>query len=104
MTNPTRAYLCEKYDVLILDFTVVPLVDYTTSKSIHDMIGDAIETNRKVYLVGMTGQVATLLERLGVLKTVSQKFKLSSRIDALKSAIKNVSYYKYSEKFWLHCA
>lgn len=55
------------------------------------MIGDAIGTNRKVYLVGMTGQVATLLERLGVLKSVSQEFKLSSRVDALKSVIKNVS-------------
>ena len=80
-----------EYDVLILDFTAVPLVDYTTSKSIHDMIGDAINTNRKVYLVGMTGQVTTLLERLGVLKSVSQEFKLNSRADALKNAIKYIT-------------
>jgi len=76
----------DEYDVLILDFTAVPLVDYTTSKSIHDMIGDAIGTSRKVYLVGMQGQVVNLLERLGVLKSVNKEFQLSSRLEALKAA------------------
>jgi SulP family sulfate permease len=81
----------DDYDVLILDFTDVPLVDYTTSKSIHDIIGDAMGTSRKVYLVGMAGQVAALLKRLGVLNSINQEFQLDSRTDALESAINHVS-------------
>ena len=81
----------DDYDVLILDFTDVPLVDYTTSKSIHDIIGDAMGTSRKVYLVGMAGQVTALLKRLGVLNSINQEFQLDSRADALESAINHVS-------------
>lgn len=81
----------DDYDVLILDFTDVPLVDYTTSKSIHDIIGDAMGTSRKVYLVGMAGQVTALLKRLGVLNSINQEFQLDSRTDALESAINHVS-------------
>lgn len=81
----------DDYDVLILDFTDVPLVDYTTSKSIHDIIGDAMGTSRKVYLVGMPGQVTALLKRLGVLNSINQEFQLDSRTDALESAINHIS-------------
>jgi len=81
----------DKYDVLILDFTAVPLVDYTTSKSIHDMIGDANNTNKSVYLVGMTGQVVALLDRLGVLKSVKQEHQVNSRLEALQSASKFIA-------------
>ena len=81
----------DEYDVLILDFTAVPLVDYTTSKSIHDMIGDASATNKDVFLVGMTGQVATLLDRLGVLRSVKQEQQVTSRLEALQSAAKLIT-------------
>jgi len=81
----------DKYDVLILDFTAVPLVDYTTSKSIHDMIGDANNTNKSVYLVGMTGQVVALLDRLGVLKSVKQEHQVNSRLEALQGASKFIA-------------
>lgn len=81
----------DRYDVLILDFTAVPLVDYTTSKSIHDMIGDANNTNKSVLLVGMTGQVATLLDRIGVLKLVKQNYQVDSRLEALQSAAKLIA-------------
>jgi len=81
----------DEYDVLILDFTAVPLVDYTTSKSIHDMIGDANHTNKSVLLVGMTGQVATLLDRLGVLKSVKQEQQVNSRLEALQCAAKLIA-------------
>ncbi len=81
----------DRYDVLIFDFTAVPLVDYTTSKSIHDMIGDASATNKDVFLVGMTGQVATLLDRLGVLKSVRQEHQVNSRLEALQDAAKLIA-------------
>jgi len=77
----------DEYDVLILDFTAVSLVDYTTTKSIHDMIGDVTRTSRQIYLVGMEGQVVNLFERLGVLDSVKKEFQLSSRYEALKAAI-----------------
>ena len=76
----------DEYDVLILDFTAVPLVDYSTSRSIDDMISDARTANRTVYLVGLSDQVFSLLDRLGILKLIDQSFRVNSRIDALKSA------------------
>ena len=68
----------DEYDVLILDFTAVSLVDYTTTKSIHDMIGDVTKTSRQLYLVGMEGQVVELFERLVGLDSVKKDFQLSS--------------------------
>jgi SulP family sulfate permease len=80
-----------KYDVLILDFTAVPLIDYTTSKTIHDMVGDANNTNRTVFMVGMTGQVAILLNKLGILDLVKQEHQENSRLTALQNAAKLIS-------------
>jgi len=55
------------------------------------MIGDASATNKDVFLVGMTGQVATLLDRLGVLKSVKKEQQVNSRLEALQDAAKLIA-------------
>ena len=55
------------YDVLIIDMTNVPLVDYTSCKALIDMISDCKSVQREVLMVGAKGKVQTMLQRQKVL-------------------------------------
>jgi SulP family sulfate permease len=76
----------DQYHALVLDMTDVPMVDYTTSRAIEDMIHDAQDTGREAFLVGAQPPVAKLLGQLEVLSQLTEGHLHVKRIDALKHA------------------
>nr|VFJ72104.1 MAG: sulfate permease, SulP family [Candidatus Kentron sp. FM]VFJ72242.1 MAG: sulfate permease, SulP family [Candidatus Kentron sp. FM]VFK17065.1 MAG: sulfate permease, SulP family [Candidatus Kentron sp. FM] len=74
------------YDALVLDLSDVPVIDYTTSRAIEDMIADAEVVGRRVFLAGVHEAVATVLEKQRVLDRLAPEYRHGRRIDALEHA------------------
>jgi len=77
----------DQYDVLVLDVSAVPLIDYTTSRAIEDMICDAKGLGRHVFMVGADKAVIAMLEKQRVLDHITEGHQCTRRIDALKQAL-----------------
>jgi SulP family sulfate permease len=77
----------DEYDALVLDMTDVPVIDYTTSRAIEDMIHDAQDRGRHAFLVGARPAVAKLLDQQRVLEQLPEGHQHVKRLDALKHAV-----------------
>ncbi|NEO32116.1 MAG: SulP family inorganic anion transporter [Symploca sp. SIO3C6] len=86
-TISQRMSIVENYDVLILDFGDVPMLGVTTSLAIENMVKDACEKRRQVFLVGASGKVKARLRRLKVLNLLPPKNRVANRLYALKMAM-----------------
>ena len=77
----------DQYNVLLLDFTDVPAVDFTSSRAVEDMIVDAQARGRHVYVVLRNAKVTNFLKRQGVLKHLEEGHQLPDRLSALQAAL-----------------
>ena len=77
----------DHYDVLILDFTDVPMIGVTAALAIESILKEAVEKRRTIFLVGAKGQVLARLGRLDLLKLVPQENQIDYRLEALESAL-----------------
>jgi SulP family sulfate permease len=75
-----------EYDILVLDLSNVPLVDYTSARALDDMINDARMANREVLMVGARATVEDFLRRQGVLRGIKKGYLFKKRADALRKA------------------
>lgn len=82
-----RMSIVEKYDVLILDLSDVPLLGVTASLAIENMLKEAREKRHEVFIVGARASVKDRLRRLDILKLLPPKNRLTNRLDALQQAI-----------------
>ncbi len=73
----------DEYEVLILDLTDVPQIDYTATRALFDMVHDARSMGRQVYLVGCRKQVCDMMDKLGVTAQVPKESLVDDRLDAL---------------------
>jgi SulP family sulfate permease len=73
----------DEYDVLILDLSDVPQIDYTATRALFDMVHGAQSTGRQVYLVGCRKQVCKMMEQHGVTDQVPKESLVDDRLDAL---------------------
>ncbi len=90
----------QDHDVLILDLQDVPSLGVTAALSLENMIQDAADKNRPVFLVGAQGQALRRLEKLGVRRFIPAHQLLATRAEALKAAldlIEQPSYVSPSE-------
>ena len=78
-TISQRMGLVNKYDVLILDLTDVPLIGVTASLAIENMVKDAYEQNRQVILVSNTEKVQKRLQKLKLFRFLSSGHNFSDR-------------------------
>ncbi len=78
----------DEYDVLVLDLSDVPTIDYTTTRSIEDMIQRAQGSGRTVFVTGKTAQVMAMLEKHGVLAQLPEGHALPTRLDGLAAAVR----------------
>ncbi|MEZ5614229.1 MAG: SulP family inorganic anion transporter [Rhodocyclaceae bacterium] len=76
----------DEYDALVLDLADVPSVDYTTTRSIEDMIQRAQGSGRAVYLTGEPAQVMGMLRKHGVLAQLPAGHHLPARLAGLAAA------------------
>ncbi|MDJ0691853.1 MAG: SulP family inorganic anion transporter [Xenococcaceae cyanobacterium MO_188.B32] len=86
-TISQRMGLVNKYDVLILDLTDVPLIGVTASLAIENMVKDAYEQNRQVILVSNTEKVQKRLQKLKLFRFLSSGHNFSDRLSALQKAL-----------------
>lgn len=81
----------DQYDALVLDLSDVPSVDYTTTRSIEDMIQRAQGSGRAVYVTGEPPQVLDMLEKHGVLAQLAEGGHLPTRREGLAAAVRGLA-------------
>lgn len=77
----------DEYDVLIIDLTDVPQIDFTSTRAVDDMLHDAWDSGREAYLVGCTKSVCKMLYKMGVITKLEEHSLKEKRIDALNGAL-----------------
>lgn len=80
----------DHYDVLILDLSDVPQIDFTACRALEDMLHTASDTGRDAFLVGCKKQVHQMLARQGVVDKTNKHRLVPRRVDALKKGLKLV--------------
>ncbi len=76
----------DQYDALLLDFSSVPVVDFTSSRAVEDMIVDAKDRGRSVYVINSNQKVIDFLQKQGVLAHLDRNNLFSDRLSALRYA------------------
>ena len=74
------------YDIMLLDLTDVPAIDFTTSRALEDILIDTIEAGRRIFLVCSRPEVCNMLEKLGVTTHLKPGKIHKDRINALLHA------------------
>ena len=74
------------HQILIVDFTDVPVLGVSSSLAIENMILEDLAKGLPVYIVGAEGDVKDRLKKLGLLDAVSQDHVLATRQEALERA------------------
>ncbi|MEM6452373.1 MAG: SulP family inorganic anion transporter [Cyanobacteria bacterium P01_D01_bin.105] len=75
---------------LVLDLSEVPHLGVTTSLSIENAVQEAVDGDRKVYIVGAKDQTYKRLTKLGLLDIVPAERFLADRTEALRQALQAV--------------
>lgn len=76
----------DQYDALLLDFCSVPVIDFTSSMAVEDMILDAKTRGRSVYIINCHDKVINFLRKQGVLVHLDDDSQFFDRSSALKYA------------------
>ena len=76
------------YEIMLLDLTHVPSIDFTTSRALEDILIDTKAAGRRIFLVGAQPQVCDMLEKQGVTSHFKTGKMYKNRLDALLHARK----------------
>lgn len=77
-------------DILVIDLTEVPVIDFTASRALDSIIEDAINRGCEVMLVGARSSVVKTLKKLRVMDRVHSDYIFVKRIGALREAVRYV--------------
>ncbi len=86
-----RLGAADEYGVLILDLTDVPMIDSSASLAVEDAVRQAHDRGKPVYLVGVGPAIETVLRQLGVIDLIGEDHRYSTRIEALRHAVADIS-------------
>ncbi len=78
------------YDALIIDLSDVPQIDFTSTRALDDIIHDARDSGREVYLTGCRDQICDMLVKQDVIDAGQLKQAKQSLLDTLKHASQNI--------------
>jgi len=81
-----RHSMVTDYQSMILDLSDVPSIDFTTSRSLEDIIIDTVSAGRNIFLVGAGKAVCDMLKQQGVLEHIDTSHMYKQRVDALLHA------------------
>ncbi len=76
-----------RYQSVVLDLSDVPHMDTTISLAIENVIEEAIELQKQVYLVTSNLHINKNLERLGVFELIDREHHCATRVEALKKCL-----------------
>ncbi len=74
------------YQIMLLDLSDVPNIDFTTTRALEDIIIDTIDAKHHIFLVGACNDVYDMLKKQGVLNYIDADHMYQRRIDALLHA------------------
>ncbi len=77
----------DNFEVLILDLGDVPMLGVTSSLAIENVIKDALDKGRQVFIVGAAGQIKRRLDRFGIVQLLPPHHMTETRIEALQQAV-----------------
>jgi SulP family sulfate permease len=80
-----------QYDALVLDMSDVTMMDSTSALALESVIVQTQSLHKSIYLCGLTGKAAAVLERLGVSAKLSAGHMLGERLSALQQAANRLS-------------
>ena len=75
------------YEVLIIDLLDVPKVDGSAALALEEVIQQATEARKTVFIVGLTYAVARLMGHMGCLDQVRETERFEGRAEAVRAAI-----------------
>jgi len=78
----------DDYDVLVIDMSDVPQIDFTSSRAINDMLHVARDSGREAFLAGCKPKVNEVLIKQGVISSATESCMKAKRFDALKEGLK----------------
>lgn len=81
----------ERYQCVLIDLSDVPHMDTTVSLAIENVIKQAVELNRKVYMVKPGKQAFETLEKIGAFDLMPISHVKDTRLEALKMAKNEIS-------------
>ncbi|MGK7890789.1 MAG: SulP family inorganic anion transporter [Leptolyngbyaceae cyanobacterium] len=77
-------------DAVVLDLSDVPHIGVTSSLAVENAINEALDGDRHVFLVGVSGQTRRRFERMGILARIPTGNCVISRTEALQQAVATV--------------
>jgi len=80
----------DQYDVLILDLSDVPQIDFSATRALDDMLHDAWDSGREAFIVGCKKQVCNMLAKQGVIDSLHPDSIKNSRLQALQDGLQLV--------------
>ncbi|VAW91790.1 Sulfate permease [hydrothermal vent metagenome] len=80
----------KNYDVMVIDVSTVPLIDFTSCKALTEIITDAQSLHRHVMLVGAQGKVLITLTKQQIVGLVGPENTFQFREPALAKAFESV--------------
>ena len=77
----------DEYDVLVLDLSDVPQIDFTSVRALEDMLHDAWDSGREAFLAGCRKPVCDMLMKQGVIDKFNSDRLKKTRLEALEDAL-----------------
>ena len=74
------------YDIMVLDLTDVPSIDFSFSRALEDIIVDSLNTGIRIFLAGASGEVQQKLHRFAITNHIKPGKIYQNRLDALLHA------------------
>ncbi|NOQ88575.1 MAG: STAS domain-containing protein [Gammaproteobacteria bacterium] len=81
-----RHAMVTDYQIMVLDLSDVPSIDFTTSRALEDIIIDTKSAGQEIFLVGACDAVCEMLIKQGVLEHLDSGNLYQQRLDALLHA------------------
>ncbi len=92
-----RMAIVENYEVLILDFSDVLHLGVTASLAIGNIVKDAREKKRTVFIVGASGKIKLRLRSLDILDLLPPKNRVTDRLEALRQGLNIIEEHQPQE-------
>ena len=80
----------DQYDVLVVDLSDMPQIDFTATRALDDIIYNAQDSGRRVLLAGCRPQVLNTLNRQGIIQKFQTEHLHEKRIYALRDALEQL--------------
>lgn len=81
-----RVSSVDNYEALVLDLSDVPMMDFSSSIAIEDIILDAQEAGHHIFISGARNSVKETLQKQGILDLLLPEHQYEQRLDAIKHA------------------